>query len=181
MLNSVKLLLGKNPVRGVALAAGLFCLLASSVSALEPGDTAPAFELPGVRDQDSAVALEDLRGKIVYVDFWASWCLPCLRSLPQINTLYEQYRDQGFEVVAITIDDPIEDAHEFLADLETPLAYHLVADQTTDVMNAYDVFGMPTSFLIDRQGVIRKVQEGFREGDTELLEQALVELLNEEQ
>ena len=84
-------------------------------------------------------------------------------------------------MVAITIDDPIEDAHEFLADLETPLAYHLVADQTTDVMNAYDVFGMPTSFLIDRQGVIRKVQEGFREGDTELLEQALVELLNEEQ
>ena len=64
-------------------------------------------------------------------------------------------------MVAITIDDPIEDAHEFLADLETPLAYHLVADQTTDV--------------------IRKVHEGFREGDTELLEQALVELLNEEQ
>lgn len=145
--------------------------------AVEEGELAPDFSLPGVRSSDSAITLSELRGNIVYVDFWASWCLPCLRSLPQINMLYEQYAEQGFEVVAITIDDPIEDALDFLEDLEVPLSYHVVADRTADVMDEYGVVGMPTSFLIDRSGRIHKVHKGFREGDTELLEQALVTLL----
>lgn len=147
--------------------------------AVEEGQPAPDFTLPGVRASDSTVQLSELQGKVVYVDFWASWCLPCLRSLPQINGLYEQYRDRGFEVVAITIDDPVEDASEFLEDLEVPLAYSVVLDATAEVMDQYRVVGMPTSFLIDREGVIRKVHKGFREGDTELLEQALVPLLAE--
>jgi thiol-disulfide isomerase/thioredoxin len=126
------------------------------------------------------ITLSELKGKIVYVDFWASWCAPCLRSLPEIHVLYEQYRDQGFEVVAITIDDPVEDALDFLNDLETPLSYHVVLDQTAEIMDQYGVVGMPTSFLIDREGIIRKVHKGFREGDTQLLEQALLGLLAEE-
>ncbi|MEX2335437.1 MAG: TlpA disulfide reductase family protein, partial [Pseudohongiella sp.] len=131
------------------------------------------------RASDPDIQLSDLQGKVVYVDFWASWCLPCLRSLPQVNGLYEQYRDQGFEVVAITIDDPVADATEFLDDLEVPLAYAVVLDATADVMDQYRVVGMPTSFLIDRDGVVRKVHKGFREGDTELLEASLVPLLAE--
>lgn len=147
--------------------------VAGTAGAVEEGETAPAFELPGVRASDATVSLQDLRGKLVYVDFWASWCLPCLRSLPEINTLYEQYREQGFEVVAITIDDPVEDALDFLDDLDTPLAYHVVADQTAEIMDLYNVVGMPTSFLIDQQGVVRKVHKGYRDGDAELLEQAI--------
>jgi cytochrome c biogenesis protein CcmG, thiol:disulfide interchange protein DsbE len=154
----------------------LLLLPAFSHSAQE-GELAPDFSLPGVRSSDAAITLSHLQGKVVYVDFWASWCLPCLRSLPQINTLYEKYADQGFEVVAITIDDPIEDALEFLDDLEIPLSYHVVADHTADIMDRYGVVGMPTSFLIDRSGRIQKVHKGFREGDTDLLEQALLALL----
>lgn len=162
------------------LLAGCAVLLTwGQAAAVEEGQLAPDFTLPGVRASDSPVQLSKLQGKVVYVDFWASWCLPCLRSLPQINGLYEQYRDQGFEVVAITIDDPVEDATGFLDDLEVPLAYSVVLDATADVMDQYRVVGMPTSFLIDRDGVIRKVHKGFREGDTELLEQALVPLLAE--
>jgi len=82
-------------------------------------------------------------------------------------------------VVAITIDDPVEDATEFLDDLEVPLTYAVVLDATADVMDQYRVVGMPTSFLIDRKGVIRKIHKGFREGDTELLEQELLPLLAE--
>lgn len=154
-------------------------LISVQAAAVEEGQPAPDFTLPGVRDSDSTVQLSELQGKVVYVDFWASWCLPCLRSLPQINGLYQQYRDQGFEVVAITIDDPVEDATEFLDDLDVPLAYSVVLDATADVMDQYRVVGMPTSFLIDRNGVIRKVHKGFREGDTELLEQSLIPLLAE--
>lgn len=162
----------KNALMSALLFLGMSAM-ASSGLAVEEGEAAPHFDLPGVRASDASVALEDLRGKLVYVDFWASWCLPCLRSLPEINTLYEQYRDQGFEVVAITIDDPVEDALDFLDDLETPLAYHVVADQTAEIMDLYRVVGMPTSFLIDQQGIVRKVHKGYRDGDAELLEQAI--------
>jgi cytochrome c biogenesis protein CcmG, thiol:disulfide interchange protein DsbE len=155
-------------------------LFTAAASAAEEGLQAPDFTLPGVRDNEAAVTLSDLRGNIVYVDFWASWCAPCLRSLPEVNTLYEQYKDQGFSVVAVTIDDPVEDALDFLLDLETPLAYHVVLDQTAEIMDQYAVVGMPTSFLIDRDGVVRMVHKGFREGDTEKLEQALTALITEQ-
>ena len=164
-------------ITGLGLLLG--ALTSVSAQATEEGLPAPAFTLPGVRSVDSEIKLADLRGQIVYVDFWASWCAPCLRSLPEVNTLYEKYKDQGFTVVAITIDDPVEDALEFLDDLETPLAYHVVLDQTAEVMDAYGVVGMPTSFLIGRDGVIRMVHKGFRAGDTELLEEALLAALAE--
>lgn len=162
---------------GVTLVSSL---LLSSAMATEEGAQAPDFSLPGVRENEAAVTLSELRGDIVYVDFWASWCAPCLRSLPEVNTLYERYKDQGFSVVAITIDDPVEDALDFLLDLETPLAYQVALDQTAEVMDQYAVVGMPTSFLIDREGVVRMVHKGFREGDTELLEQKLIALLAEQ-
>lgn len=163
------------------LVSSLFGLsiLSAPLMAIEEGVIAPGFTLPGVRSNDQAITLSELRGQIVYVDFWASWCAPCLRSLPEIHTLYEKYKDQGFEVVAITIDDPVEDALEFLDDMETPLSYHVVLDLTAEIMDQYGVVGMPTSFLIDRAGVVRKVHKGFRQGDTELLEQALLGLLAE--
>lgn len=152
-------------------------LAAQPLMAVEEGVAAPDFTLPGVRENEAAVTLSALRGQIVYVDFWASWCVPCLRSLPEIHTLYEKYRDQGFEVIAITIDDPVEDALDFLDDLDVPLAYRVALDQIAEVMDQYGVVGMPTSFLIDREGIVQKVHKGFRQGDTELLEQALLGLL----
>lgn len=146
--------------------------------ALEEGTTAPDFTLPVLDDRSTDISLSDLRGQVVYVDFWASWCTPCIRSLPEINSLYREYRDQGFEVVAITIDTPLEDATSFLEnDLEDPLDYRIAADTNADVMDAYGVRGMPTSFLIDRQGVIRMIHEGYRDGDRQRIEEHLKPLL----
>lgn len=165
---------------GITLLSAFIATITTTALATEEGAQAPDFTLPGVRENEAAVTLSDLRGEIVYVDFWASWCAPCLRSLPEVNTLYERYKDQGFSVVAITIDDPVEDALDFLLDLETPLAYNVVLDQTAEIMDQYAVVGMPTSFLIDREGVVRMVHKGFRDGDTALLEQKLTALLAEQ-
>ncbi|MEX1198087.1 MAG: TlpA disulfide reductase family protein [Pseudohongiellaceae bacterium] len=155
-------------------------LISLPVTALEEGEPAPDFTLPALAaasgDSDE-ITLSDLRGKVVYVDFWASWCLPCIRSLPEISTLYEQYRDQGFEVIAITIDNPLEDATEFLEDLDTPLDYRVAADADADVMDLYGVRGMPTSFLVDRHGMIRMIHEGYRDGDLQQIENELTPLL----
>lgn len=149
----------------------------ASAGALEEGMPAPDFTLPDIRPEAPPITLSDFLGQVVYVDFWASWCLPCLRSLPEINTLHQAYRDRGFEVIAITIDYPLQEARDFLDDLETPLDYYIAGDAQADVMDAYGVRGMPTSFLIDRSGVIRKIHEGYRDGDLQRLEDALKPLL----
>lgn len=146
-------------------------------TALEEGEPAPPFTLPSLDRKDETISLRELEGKVVYVDFWASWCLPCIRSLPEISTLHNKYHDRGLEVIAITIDNPLEDATEFLEDLDTPLDYHIAADADADVMDAYGVRGMPTSFLVDREGTIRMIHEGYRDGDLQRIENALTPLL----
>jgi cytochrome c biogenesis protein CcmG/thiol:disulfide interchange protein DsbE len=157
------------------LTAGLITGSAPVV-ALEEGQPAPDFTLPDIQDGKPAITLSELRGKTVYVDFWASWCAPCLRSMPLINELYAQYRDQGFEVIAINVDDPIEDGREFL--LDTPLDYLIAADTKNEVLELYGVRGMPTSFLVDSEGVVRMVHMGFRDNDIVLIETAVTGLLD---
>jgi thiol-disulfide isomerase/thioredoxin len=157
------------------LTAGLITGSAPVV-ALEEGQPAPDFTLPDIQDGKPAITLSELRGKTVYVDFWASWCAPCLRSMPLINELYAQYRDQGFEIIAINVDDPIEDGREFL--LDTPLDYLIAADTKNEVLELYGVRGMPTSFLVDSEGVVRMVHMGFRDNDIVLIETAVTGLLD---
>ena len=146
------------------------------VQAVEEGEQAPAFTLPDIHEGRPDISLADLRGKTVYVDFWASWCAPCLRSMPLINELYAKYRERGFEVVAINVDDPVEDGREFL--LDTPLDYLIAADTDNKVLEAFGVTGMPTSFLVDRDGVVRMVHMGFRDGDIAGIEAAIGALLD---
>lgn len=153
----------------------LSLLLPVTAMAASEGETAPLFTLPDIDADKPAISLESLRGKTVYVDFWASWCAPCLRSMPLINELYGKYRDQDFEVIAINVDDPIEDGQDFL--LDNPLDYLIAADTDNTVLNEFGVTGMPTSFLIDKDGVIRMVHMGFRGNDIETIEAAVLEFL----
>ncbi len=153
----------------------LSLLLPVTAMAASEGETAPLFTLPDIDADKPAISLESLRGKTVYVDFWASWCAPCLRSMPLINELYGKYRDQDFEVIAINVDDPIEDGQDFL--LDNPLDYLIAADTDNTVLNEFGVTGMPTSFLIDKDGIIRMVHMGFRGNDIETIEAAVLELL----
>lgn len=159
----------------LVLAAGLLSV-GSAALAVEEGQQAPDFTLPDIAEGKPPITLSALRGKTVYVDFWASWCAPCLRSMPLINELYAKYREQGFEVIAINVDDPIEDGREFL--LDTPLDYLIAADTKGEMLGAYAVRGMPTSFLIDRDGVVRLVHMGFRDNDIVLIEDAVSSLLD---
>jgi len=147
----------------------------STLLAVEVGEQAPDFTLADIHENQPDFTLSALRGKIVYVDFWASWCAPCLLSLPLYNELYNKYRDQGVEIVGINIDNPVEDGQDFL--LDTPLDFKIPSDPDGDTPALYDVYGMPTSYLIDREGVIRLVHEGFRDGDIDLIEEEIRKLL----
>lgn len=159
----------------------LYCLLSTSqVFALEPGDVAPAFSLPGLRSEDGAsTTLADYRGKVVYVDFWASWCPPCLVSIPLLNELRNRYVNAGedFEIVAINLDSDPQDGIDFL--LDDPVQYRVLSDPEGNTPASYEVKGMPTSYLVDKTGTIRLVHEGFKRSDIDMIE-AQVKLLLEE-
>jgi thiol-disulfide isomerase/thioredoxin len=121
------------------------------------------------------ISLQDLTGKTVYIDFWASWCAPCLLSLPLYNDMYHKYKDQGLEVMAISVDNPIEDGLEFLED--TPLDFLIPSDPDGDTAELFQVIGMPTSYLISPNGEVKLVHMGFRNGDMEIIEAAVQEVL----
>lgn len=137
---------------------------------------APEFELP-ILDKTSALRLSDLRGKVVYVDFWASWCAPCALSMPELESIRSRLHPRGFEVLAINLDSSLEDARRFLA--RTKVSYPILLDRKQTTPELFGVQGMPTAFLIDREGRLRNTHKGFKKGDadklTKLIEQLLLE------
>lgn len=147
----------------------------TSAWAVEEGDTAPVFDLPSIYADQPAISTASLEGKTVYVDFWASWCAPCLTSLPLYNDMYHKYKDQGLEIVAINVDNPIEDGLDFL--LDTPLDFLIPADPDGEAAELFEVIGMPTSYLIEPDGTVKLVHMGFRSGDIEMIEEAIQESL----
>jgi thiol-disulfide isomerase/thioredoxin len=156
----------------------VLALAAHPALALEAGDPAPAFTLPGLRVTDAGSAtLDAFRGKVVYVDFWASWCAPCLISIPLLNELRERLVAQGaaFEVLAVNVDSDPEDGIEFL--LDEPVNYVVLSDPAGATPAQYQVKGMPTSFLLDRNGRIQLIHEGFKRSDIEMIETHIRQLL----
>lgn len=142
-------------VLAVLAAAGL----STAALALEPGGALPVITAPRLADAARRMDFAALRGKVVYVDFWASWCAPCRRSMPQLERLYREYRARGLVVVGVNKDVAIEDALRFLRPLG--VTFPLVADRDDSVARAFDVRAMPSGYLVDRRGVVRFVHRGF--------------------
>jgi len=169
------LLRGLAKTLGLALLSAAFALSPAVSQAVEEGDAAPDLTLPSIYEDRPEISLSDLAGKTVYVDFWASWCAPCLMSLPLYNDLYHKYRDQGLEIVAINLDNPIEDGLDFL--LDTPLDFLIPADPVGESAELFGVIGMPSSYLITPEGEVTLVHMGFRNGDIEIIEAEIQKVL----
>ena len=156
-------------VARLALAA-VFFAAAAPILAVEPGAPAPAFRLPTF-DSAAPVSLADLRGKVVFVDFWASWCSPCRQSLPLYDKLRTDYAAGDFAILAISLDEDVADAKAFLA--EHPVKYTTLQNPQGDVAKAFDLKGMPSSYLIDRDGVVRARHIGFEPKDIDALKKEI--------
>lgn len=140
------------------------------------GQEAPPVRLPALSGGGD-VSLESLRGKVVYLDFWASWCGPCRVSFPILEALASELGPDGFEVLAINVDEVESDAQEFLSDV--PVSYLVVRDAEGVSPQTYGILGMPTGYLIDREGVVREIHQGFRKSDGDQLRTEIVKLLGE--
>lgn len=113
--------------------------------------------------------------RLVYVDFWASWCGPCRESFPWMNAMQTKYGPQGLRVVGINVDQKPEDMKAFLK--EFPATFEVVADPKGEQPKAWGVKGMPTAYLVDAQGVVRKVHMGFKRAQADDMEASIRELL----
>ena len=154
----------------------VFGLISNSALAINVGDSAPNFKLPRLEAKGN-IQLKSYRGKVVYVDFWASWCGPCRLSLPALNKIRKQYRKQGFEVIAINLDEEKADAMTFLK--QYPIAYPTARDAKGSTADKYGLQGMPTAYLIDRKGKVRLVHEGFKKTNTLELSKNIAALLKQ--
>jgi peroxiredoxin len=158
----------------VATALCILTLVGAPASALDVGDEAYDFEAP-LLDGDQTVHLSDHRGKVVYLDFWASWCNPCTKAIPAIEQLRKEFPETDFQVLAVNVDKSKKKATQFLD--KTPIGYPSVADPRGKLPRRFGLETMPTSYLIDREGVIRYVHRGFRSGDVDELRAQIQKLV----
>ncbi len=154
----------------VAVLLAVSALPALASSALE---TAPDFQLVTV---DGTASLNQYRGKIVYLDFWASWCGPCIDSFPWMDAMQKKYADQGVVFLAINLDEKRKDADRFLA--ANPVSFTVAFDGKGDVAKKYQLMGMPSAYIIGRDGKIRYTHIGFNKGDAAEYESHLKDLLS---
>jgi peroxiredoxin len=160
-------------------------LLVLTVLTVVGTGTAAALPVVGVRAPDFAsksdsgrnVRLSELRGQVVLVNFWASWCSPCRQELPLLNKIYAQYRAAGFMLLAVNVDDSRKDAEAMLKRLN--LRFPTLFDGNKSVAKLYGVDTMPATLVIDRDGRVRYVHRGYYDGYERKYEQQVRELLKE--
>ena len=161
----------------VALCVCAFSLAAMPVHAVESGEAAPAFTAARLDAAGQPLGLASLRGQVVYVDFWASWCVPCRLSMPALDALYAKNQSRGFVVVGINKDVAAADAQRFLERVR--VSFPLVADGDDAIARSFRVKAMPSGYLIDRRGTVRYVHRGFTAETGAALEKQVDGLLNE--
>jgi DsbE subfamily thiol:disulfide oxidoreductase len=126
---------------------------------------------------NKTISLDMEKGQVLLVDFWASWCGPCRESFPWMTSIQSKYKDQGFKVIAINLDQENNEALDFLKEFKP--GFTVLFDTQAQLPEDFGVIGMPTSFLIDRQGKIRATHVGFHQKNIDEYESAIAKLLAE--
>ncbi|WP_426358174.1 TlpA family protein disulfide reductase [Pseudocolwellia sp. HL-MZ19] len=120
--------------------------------------------------------LEQHKGKVIYIDFWASWCVPCRKSFPWMNKIQNNYSPEKFTVISINLDSDKTLANEFLQTL--PASFPVIYDPKGELAKKFHVKGMPSSYLADQQGKIVSHQTGFFTEESSMYEAEIMQLLN---
>lgn len=148
----------------VLLYFGLFIFVCAPVAAVDVGRPAPSFKLKN--SQGALKSLKDYQGKVLLINFWASWCGPCLGELKELNQLARDYRGKNFRVLAINVDEKSSDGRKLLKRLGLQsAAFETFWDNRSKIVSAYNIPAMPTSVIVDRHGTVRFIHSGFRPED----------------
>ena len=135
-------------------------LTLSGASASDVSGPAPGFALES--RHGGMVSLDEHRGNVVMINFWATWCGPCRQEMPHLEALHQRYESLGFTLLGVNVEDDPEGAAEWLE--ETPVSFPILFDPKNEVSELYDVIAMPTTVLVDRQGNKRFIHHGYQPG-----------------
>ena len=155
---------------------GLLLLSTQTALAVAVGDAAPDCALSPIGESQNS-DLSQYKGKVLYVDFWASWCGPCAKSFPFLNEMHNQLKDRGLQIVGVNLDENVDDAKAFLT--KYPASFTVVADVSKQCAKDFDVKAMPSSYIIDRKGIVHHVHLGFRSGEAKELRVLVEKLLSD--
>ncbi len=158
------------------LLSSVLSFYAIQAGAVTVGEQPPACGASMI-DSGLPLDLSGFRGKAVVLDFWATWCPPCKKSIPFFNRLQQRYGADGLQVIAVSVDENPDDAREFLQ--KFPVDYQVALDPAGDCPQKYQVKAMPSTYFIDRQGTIRTVHLGFRDADREDMTRQILMMLDQ--
>jgi peroxiredoxin len=145
----------------VALLAILLCAAPPAIAAVNPGAPAPAFTL-AARD-GGKLSLADLKGQVVMINFWATWCGPCRQEMPLLAQLHDKYEPLGFTMLGVNVEPDSAAAVAWLKGV--PVTFPILFDTDSAVAGSFGVEGMPSSVLVDRNGQVRYIHRGYKPGD----------------
>jgi len=132
-------------------------------------DPAPAPDFTLKSNSGTNLKLSELRGEVVLINFWASWCGPCRQEMPVLSELQNKYKDLGFTVLGVNVEEDSAPARKLLREL--PVSFPVLFDTSNTVSRAYNVVAMPSTVLVDRDGNVRYRHNGYQAGaETEYLE-----------
>ena len=146
-----------------------------SVNAKELSGVAPDFTLKSL--QGVNMRLGELRGQVVMINFWASWCGPCRQEMPLLDQMYQQFKPLGFTVLGVNVEENSKAAKSMLK--STPVNFPILFDSENGVSRQYKVRAMPTTILVDRDGNMRYLHEGYKPGYEVSYEEQVRKLLRE--
>lgn len=148
-------------------------LLSVAALAADLNKPAPDFTLKAM--DGSNVKLSELKGKVVMLNFWASWCGPCRQEMPYLEDIYKKYAPAGFVLLGINVDEDSADAKEFLADV--PVSFPVLLDSKNTLPELYEVEAMPSTFFVDKDGNLVYLHKGYKPGEEKEYEAQIQKLL----
>jgi peroxiredoxin len=165
----------KVKIHSLIIVCWLTLLYTAVAFAAQEGTQAPGFNLRDLKG--NVVTLEHYKGKVVLLVFWAPWCASCRVDLPELEQLYNKYQDEGFAVIGINVDASTARVAAFLR--KAPLKYAILVDSKGETAEAYRLSGLPTIFIIDREGVVKHRHSGYEKEFLGIYDKEIQELLNQ--
>ncbi|MES9814295.1 MAG: TlpA family protein disulfide reductase [Candidatus Thiodiazotropha sp.] len=157
------------------IVAGVLLLACGYAVAANQQTMAPDFTLKSREGVN--IKLSELRGQVVMVNFWASWCGPCRQEMPLLQQLFDRYQSLGFSLLGVNVDEDRAAADKMLRDV--PVSFPILYDDRSKVSKQYQVKAMPSTFMVDRDGRIRYLHKGYKPGYEEEYQQQIRQLLRE--
>lgn len=139
------------------------------------GGEAPDFTLQSRAGE--AVSLAGLRGQVVLVNFWATWCAPCRQEMPLLDAIYRRYEPMGFTLLGVNVEPDSRLSERFLRD--TPVTFPILFDPEERVSKLYSVAAMPSTVIVDRKGMVRYIHHGYKPGDENKYQDSVRSLIRE--